>query len=296
MDEASFERLVINDDRLRVYNDTVPAGILVLRVDDGAVLFSNRSFKEIIGGDGATVFGESWEDFFVDPEDRQKLMIKFVEEDEVRNFELRLRRADGKIVWGLASLSDIPIEDEDLLLFAFIDITLLKDAEEEIRRLANHDALTGLPNLRLFNDHIGRAIARSRRKEYQTAVLFVDLDDFKQVNDTLGHEAGDVVLVDVAKRLMASVREVDLVARVGGDEFLVMLENVKRPKVEEIGQRIVDHICQPISVSEGEVTVGASIGAAFYPNNGDDPKNLIKAADRAMYEVKKDTKGAVAFA
>jgi len=296
MDEASFERLVVNDERLRVYNDTVPAGILVLRVDDGAVLFSNRSFNDIIGADGATVFGESWEDFFVDPEERQQLMVKFVEEDEVRNFELRLQRPDGKIIWGLASLSDIPIEEEDLLLFAFIDITALKEAEEEIRQMAHHDALTGLSNLRLFNDHITRAIARSRRREYQTAVLFIDLDDFKQVNDTLGHEAGDMVLVDVAKRLLTCVREVDLVARVGGDEFLVMLENVSNDRVEEIGQRIVDHVSQPINVGDEAVTVGTSIGAAFYPSNGEDAKALIKAADKAMYEVKKDTKGAVAFA
>lgn len=296
MDGASFEKLVANDKRLQVYNDTVPAGILVLRVEDGAVLFANRSFNEIIGNGGATVFGETWGDFFVDAEDRQKLMVKFVEEDVVRNHELRLKRSDGKIIWGLASLADIPIENEDLLLFAFIDITALKEAEEEIRRLAHHDPLTGLPNLRLFNDHIERALARSRRKDYQTAVLFIDLDDFKGVNDTLGHEAGDEVLVDVSKRLLSCVREVDLVARIGGDEFLVMLENVESERVEEIGQRIVEALRLPIAVCKQEVVLGASIGVAFYPVNGNDSKSLIKAADNAMYRVKNDLKGAVALA
>ncbi len=296
MDKASFERLVVKDERLRVYNDTVPAGILVLRVEDGTVLFSNRSFNEIVGTNGATVFGESWEEFFVDPEERQALMVKFVEDDEVRNFELRLQRPDGKVIWGLASLSDIPIENEDLLLFAFIDITALKEAEEEIRRLAHHDALTGLPNLRLFNDHIFRAIARAKRRDYQVAVLFIDLDDFKEVNDDLGHEAGDVVLVEVSKRLLACVREVDLVARTGGDEFLVMLENVERKRVEEIGQRIVESVRQPIAIEDETVAVGASIGAAFYPQDGEEARTLIKAADQAMYGVKKGSKGAVAFA
>ena len=126
MDARTFEAMVLGDERLRAFNNTVPAGILVLGVNDGRVLFSNRFFNEVLGVDGIAVLGESWRDLFADPSDRERLMLRFVEQGEVRNFELRLKRPDGRVVWGLASLSEIPIEDEDLLMFAFVDITALK--------------------------------------------------------------------------------------------------------------------------------------------------------------------------
>ena len=163
--ELTFELMVLNDEKLKVFNDTVPAGILVLRVDDGRVIYSNRFFQETLGADGEQVFGESWDEFFVDSEERQNLMIKFVEDDEVRNFELRLRHKNGGIVWGLASMASIPIEDEDLLMFAFIDVTQLKEAEAKIQALANYDMLTELPSRLLFSDRLGKAMNRAERAE-----------------------------------------------------------------------------------------------------------------------------------
>ena len=197
----SFELLVRHDEKLKVFNDTVPAGILVLRVDDGQVIFSNRFFHEALGADGEQVFGESWDDFFVDTEERQNLMIEFIENDEVRNFELRLKHKNGGIVWGLASMSSIPIEDEDLLLFAFIDVTPLKEAEAKIQALANYDTLTELPSRRLFSDRLTKAMDRAERAETDMAVLFIDLDGFKAVNDTLGHLAGDAALQGLVEQI-----------------------------------------------------------------------------------------------
>lgn len=297
MEISSFEKLVLNDERLRVFNDTVPAGILVLSVDSGRVVFSNRFFNEIIGVEGSNVLGDSWESFFLDAQERQDLMVKFVEEEVVRNHELRLKRPNGDIVWGLVSMSDIPIENEDLLLFAFVDITALKKAEEEIRQLANHDALTGLPSLRLLQDRIAAAISRARRDDTEMAVLFVDLDGFKAVNDTLGHDAGDAVLKDVGERLRACVRESDTAARMGGDEFVIVLERMgSRDRARQIGERIVEHLGEPFTTPSGDAHIGASVGIALFPADGDTPDALIKAADGAMYEVKKTTKGAVTFA
>ena len=295
-DIASFSHLIANDPRLQVYNDTVPAGILILRTEDGSVLFSNNAFNDIFGVEGSAVLGAGWETFFVNPDDRQKLMVKFVEQEEVRGMELQLRHLDGSIIWGQVSLSEIPIDDEELLLFAFVDITALKKAEEEISRLANHDQLTMLPNLRLFGHLSSKAISRSERENYQTAVMFIDLDDFKEVNDTFGHEAGDDVLKEVAKRLLMSVRETDSVARIGGDEFVVLLENLDSSSARVIGQRIVDHLSKVITLTVGKAYISASIGVAFYPQHGNSTKALIKAADKAMYDVKKNTKSAVAFA
>ncbi len=132
---TSFERMLADDSKLRVFNDTVPAGILVIRLEDGRVVFSNRYFHEAFGGDGATLLGENWEDFFVDKEERQALMVEFARNGEVRDFELRLRGKNDTVLWGLASLAPIPVEDEDLLLFAFNDVTRLKRVEEKLRDL-----------------------------------------------------------------------------------------------------------------------------------------------------------------
>ena len=143
--DSSFERLIQEDERLKAFNDTVPVGILVIEVESGRTVYSNQFFRELLGADGDQVLGQSWEKFFVDSQERENLMVKFSVEDEVRNFELRLRRFDGEIMWGLASMSEIPVEEESLLLFAFVDITRLKNAEAAIQHLADHDQLTGLP-------------------------------------------------------------------------------------------------------------------------------------------------------
>jgi len=293
---SSFEQLVRHDEKLKVFNDTVPAGILVLRVQDGKVIFSNRFFHETLGAGGEQVLGSSWNDFFVDAEERQNLMLEFVHHDEVRNFELRLKRKDGGVVWGLASMSSIPIEDEDLLLFAFIDVTPLKEAEAKIEALANYDTLTELPSRRLFSDRLEKAVERAERAETDMAVLFIDLDGFKAVNDTLGHEAGDLVLKEVAKRLRDCVRKPDTVARLGGDEFIVIIEHQNVKNATIVSERIVSSLSQPITVPGGDANIGASIGVAFFPNDGKTETELLKAADKAMYTVKKGGKGAVGLA
>jgi len=295
-DSPSLENLFLEDERLRVFNDTVPAGILVVAVEDGRVVFSNRFFNEVLGFQGAAILGSGWRDFFVDADDRERLMLKFVEDGEVRNFALQLRRHDGEHVWGLASLAEIPLKGEDLLLFAFVDITALKRAEEEVRRLANHDALTGLTSLRRFKDVLNEALARAKRDRSEFAVLFIDLDHFKAVNDTQGHDAGDLVLKDVARRLRDCVRETDTIARVGGDEFVVLAERTPLVLAEKIARRIVAAINRPFPLPGGTARIGASIGVALYPSHGADLDGLMKAADRAMYAIKHTTKGAIAIA
>jgi PAS domain S-box-containing protein len=200
-----------SDQKLRVFNETVPAGILILGVDDGRVIFANRFFEEQLGANGSDLLGKSWERFFVDPDQREKFLVEFVEKNSVRNFELRLKGEGNKEVWGLSSLSSVAIEDEDLLLFAFVDISELKEAEAQIRQLANFDALTDLPTRHLITDRLETAIARAKRNKTEFALLFVDLDGFKAVNDNLGHDAGDEVLIEVAKRLQQSVREPDTI-------------------------------------------------------------------------------------
>ena len=176
------------------------------------------------------------------------------------------------------------------------DVTDAKAAEERIENLAYHDALTGLPNRASFSLLLNHAISRARRAGGGFAILFIDLDGFKQVNDTLGHEAGDALLRDVGKRLKSCVRQNDIVARLGGDEFVVLLENVSEAQqAAGVAQKIMPRIAgtsQQFGTSGG---VTASIGISLYPQDGEDERTLMKNADGAMYRVKQRAKNDFAF-
>ena len=167
------------------------------------------------------------------------------------------------------------------------DITERKLAEEEIRHLAYHDELTGLPTLRLGKDRLSNAIALARRNKNSIAVLFMDLDGFKNINDSLGHKAGDYVLTKVAERLKQIVRETDTVARIGGDEFIIVLTQlIEDTAVVKMTEKIVEILTQPIEFDGQEVIIGSSIGIALYPDHGESSDELIEKADKAMYSVK----------
>lgn len=169
------------------------------------------------------------------------------------------------------------------------DITAQQKAAERIQHLAHHDSLTGLPNRLLFNDRLSQAISLARRNSRTFALLYLDLDRFKPVNDTLGHQAGDELLQDAARRLLRQVRESDTVARVGGDEFAVILENVNgRGNVTAIAEKIVAAIARPFHLQrlKQDVAIGASIGVAIYPDDAQEHDALIKLADAAMYDAK----------
>jgi diguanylate cyclase (GGDEF)-like protein/PAS domain S-box-containing protein len=189
------------------------------------------------------------------------------------------------------------------------DITATVQAQEQIERLAYYDPLTHLPNRALLRERFGEAIARARRNEALAALLFLDLDRFKHVNDDLGHDAGDLLLKSVAERLSACVRETDwllrgtelgpgsLLARLGGDEFVVVLSPLERPEdAARIATRILEALARPFALKRGaEVTSGASIGISVYPHDGDDTETLMKKADLAMYQAKESGRNMFRF-
>jgi len=178
-----------------------------------------------------------------------------------------------------------------------VDITARKESEELVRHLANHDALTGLPTLRLARDRLAQAVDSSRRHANRAAVMFLDLDGFKSVNDSLGHEAGDLVLKEVAERLRSSVRAMDTVARVGGDEFLIIATDLASPEnAALIARKAIDLVSRPFDCGGRELRVGVSIGIALCPRDGTDIEELMKLADGAMYLVKKSGKNDYRFA
>jgi len=174
----------------------------------------------------------------------------------------------------------------------YIDITERKQAEDRIRAMALTDALTGLPNRLRLNDEVELALRRYHEGGYRFALLFVDLDGFKTVNDTLGHDAGDELLVVIAQRLRAVVRETDAVVRLGGDEFVVVLHDLDRHETaHRIAQALVDTVSRPVELTVSAVQVGASVGISYCPEHANEREGLLKAADAAMYAAKADGRG-----
>jgi diguanylate cyclase (GGDEF)-like protein len=177
------------------------------------------------------------------------------------------------------------------------DITNRKASEERIRHLATHDALTGLPGLRLANERLSWSLSLARRQKSLTAVMFIDLDGFKTVNDTLGHESGDFVLKAIARRMQSCIRETDTIARVGGDEFLLIATALNSSRdAAEIARKIVDQVARPVLINEHSAVVGASVGIAVFPTHSRDADELVRLADKAMYKIKASGKNAFGFA
>lgn len=174
----------------------------------------------------------------------------------------------------------------------FVDIAKIRHERERLEFLVNHDALTGLPNLRLFWDRLENAVRRSERAERTFGLLFIDLDNFKQVNDHQGHRAGNELLMDVARALKACLRESDTIARVGGDEFAVILEEVD---LSDRGRRVLDRVRAALkkiwAKSAEDVPVGASLGLALFPHDGANAEALYDAADASMYAEKYGNSG-----
>lgn len=182
------------------------------------------------------------------------------------------------------------------LIGTLADVTELKNAQKELEKLAYYDPLTTLPNRRFFTDLLSFGIAKAKRAEARAAVLMLDMDNFKRVNDLLGHSGGDQLLQQQAKRIREAVREQDAVSRMGGDEFTIMLSPVKEiSEVTSLAKRVLDSVNSPLVIGNHTLEVGASIGVALYPNDGQAVEDLIKNADMALYEAKRSGRNRVNF-
>lgn len=187
-------------------------------------------------------------------------------------------------------------DDYETVVITMHDLTDLMMVAEKLEFRASHDALTGLPNRNLMHDRIKQQITYAERNKQQFAVLFLDIDGFKPINDNLGHDAGDSLLRNIANRLRASVRASDTVARFGGDEFVLLLNDIKEKQdVITVISKIIDKLCSPIEINKHVINIGASIGAACYPEHGTDSDALVIAADEAMYNAKRDPQRAYFF-
>lgn len=176
---------------------------------------------------------------------------------------------------------------ERIILLAIEDITERKKYEEKIQQMAFHDSLTGLPNRKLFSDRLGIVLAQARRNKKKVGIVMLDLDNFKDVNDTLGHDVGDTLLKAVAERLSVILRKSDTVARFGGDEFVLIFPDMEAiEEAIQVVQKIIDRFNKPFLIDTHQLVVTTSIGIAVYPNDGMDEEILMKNADIAMYQAK----------
>jgi diguanylate cyclase (GGDEF)-like protein/PAS domain S-box-containing protein len=239
---------------------------------------------------------------YVKSERRDEFARQIQAHGQVSNFESEVFCRDGSRIWISENAHAVRDSEGSLLYYegTVENITEQRRHEAELEYQATHDALTGLPNRNLLIDRLEQAIAYARRYCFFAAVVFIDLDNFKFINDSLGHQAGDRLLIEIARRLKACVRETDTVARYGGDEFVLVLNNYyESASIAQLLDRLLAEIAQPVDVgSEGhaqELFVTCSIGVSLYPSDGETATNLIKSADAAMYLAKEQGKSNYQF-
>ena len=267
---------------------------------DGHIISWNPAAERLYGYSAAEAMGRHLSMLL--PNDHADecapLLQRVARGNHLEHYESTHLCKDGRRI-GVA-LTFSPVKDRMGLVMGVStiarDITERKRADERIRYLALHDALTGLPNRLLFRERVATAISRARRNFHQMAVLFIDLDRFKEINDSLGHHIGDRLLQVAASRLQRCLRDGDGVARLGGDEFVVDLPVVTHgEEARVIAQKILEVLRAPFMVDEYSLNVSASIGVSLYPNDGDDVETLMHAADTAMYRAKKDGRDGFKF-
>jgi len=257
---------------------------------EGRILNCNDAFARIFGyANREELLEQNVTDFYEDPAVRDTLLSELQTTGFLTNRELCLTRADGKRVWVLENMSLIETGKDfpPVIEGTMVDITDLKIAHEKIEHQAFHDVLTGLPNRKLFADRLSVAVVHAHRSSKPVAVLFIDVDRFKVINDTHGHDAGDDVLLTVADRLRSGLRAGDTVARIGGDEFAVLVTELRdSDDAARIAEKLLHAMVQPMEGDGRTFHVSASIGIAVCPHDGEDAESLLKNADGAMYKAK----------
>ncbi len=261
--------------------------LLIFEPETGIIREVNRKACETYGLPRSRIVGRSVQSVTRGPDFGEVEIEKLLREGSIDNFASVHYAGDGMPIDMLISASRVSYGGSPAVLAIHRDITDKKRAERQIERLANQDALTGLANRRLFSDHLELALAQARRDGSPLAILFLDLDRFKMVNDTLGHKVGDQLLQMVAVRLARLVRAGDTLARLGGDEFVVLLHRIEKPEdAALVARKILEVFRRPFRLGEHEMYVTASIGVSVFPRDGSDAERLMRDADIAMYRAK----------
>ncbi len=272
-----------------LFNES-PAG-QILSSSDRKIVAVNRAFCEMTGYTESEILQQGW-DAITPPDDQGGIFASFERlwsgELNAMQMERRYLRKDGSVLWGQVSVARVP-DDSGRARYVIDQVQNISDrkqAQQALEHQALHDALTGLPNRVLARDRLDQAILLARRQQTRVALLIIDLDHFKEVNDTFGHQAGDQLLRQVGERFMAELRETDTVARLGGDEFAIVLLAADAAAAGLVAGKLLAALERPFIVEGQALDVGASIGIAVYPDHADTADSLLRRADIAMYVAK----------
>ena len=288
-----------SEERFRIAFDHAAVG-LAQAARDGRWLSANRKFQDIVGYSEEELKAMNFRDMSLDQElPASEAPLRMLLAGEIPSYAIEKRyvRKDGEPVWVNVAVSRMVSSRGDVNLMIVVeDIARRKQYEHELRHMASHDVLTGLANRSLLMDRLDQALALAHRSGHQVAILFIDLDRFKTINDSLGHEAGDHVIIEAGRRLSSMVREGDTVARLGGDEFVVLM-----PDLDDAGgaavlsAKLLEALLLPMNVLGNEFSPVGSIGISIYPRDGIDSNALLKNADAAMYRAKELGRGNFQF-
>ncbi|ADU31903.1 diguanylate cyclase [Evansella cellulosilytica] len=284
------KRLEESEERYRLIAEN-STNLIQLVDSDGNLIYASPSFKKILGyhpiDKSHSVFGQ-----FHDCGKKEEFKKQFESalcKKETVSIEMDVQHENGSILWlkvDIIPIFEIGSKISKMLIVAK-DITESKEYEKEIRFMAYHDPLTGLPNRGFFKEYMLMSLERAKKNSESMACLFLDCDNFKQLNDAHGHDAGDKFLQSVAKRLHSELQKDDMIARIGGDEFNILLSQMNsKQHVSDVAQRLLKVINEPWPLSGGEWEITASIGIALYPEDGDTMETLLKHADIALYDAK----------
>ncbi|MEI8083628.1 MAG: sensor domain-containing diguanylate cyclase, partial [Actinomycetes bacterium] len=254
-----------------------------------------RSWCELVSGSEADALGEGWRSYIY-PEDLPMLLGLMPTNDSIRpgqsvaevpDHVFRVRRTDGELRWVNGRIAPLEQESGTVAgyLMAAIDVTEARNASEQLKYLATHDPMTGVLNRAAFEMEVGPALTRANRYSTRCALLFADIDDFKHINDTYGHAVGDMALDTLVRRIQTTLREVDTIGRLGGDEFGILMDQVRTQEDAELTIRHIEAVLkEPIVVNDRQsFRLQLSIGAAIYPEDGASFDDLARKADTNMY-------------
>jgi len=289
-------------DKLTVFSracDQSPVSI-VITDSEGNIEYVNPKFEEVTGYSAAEVLGQNprllKSGYTTDKE--YQMLWKTISSGKQWSGEFHNQKKNGELFWEHASISPLRNDEGAITHYVAVkeDITQQKQNEEILAHQANYDALTDLPNRILVLDRLRQAMMQADRDRRHVVLMFVDLDHFKKINDTLGHDLGDYLLQETASRLMKCLRKSDTVGRLGGDEFLIILPNLENPlQAEYVANKVLEVLGKPFDLCGEEAFISASIGIASYPDDGKDTNTLMRNADTAMYAAKQEGRNAFAF-
>ena len=268
------------------------ANAIFITDPQGHIIWSNSAFSQLSGYSGREILGRTPSFLKSGRQDASYYseMWNTVRSGKVWRGKLVERRKDGTLFVVEETITPLMDPSGNITHFIAIqhDLTLREKERERTHFLAYHDSLTGLANRAFLLKFLEEVISVAKREGHMVGVLFLDLDEFKGVNDRLGHRVGDRLLKAVAERLNSAVRKTDMVARIGGDEFVIVQADLENPEsVQVLGQKLVNRIGQPYNFHGVKVNIKTSVGIAIYPQHGNEPERLLTLADRAMYKAKK---------